>query len=188
MAEEKSEPGDSIELHLRFLLDPFGDEPHLRQRERSVQYLLAHADESYHRLLRALQANPTALNAPAIIEVLPLFNREESIPVLEEIMLRGAEQVSGVAGQALGRHAGPAAREALLRGLGSSLQETAAAAADGLMVRGDSSVCSALKNHFAHVNRIVRYHVIQAAHKLGCLGRSEIEELKKSDPDLRGLL
>ncbi|HXJ86672.1 MAG TPA: HEAT repeat domain-containing protein [Candidatus Binatia bacterium] len=179
---------DKIEFHLRFLLDPFGDAPHLRQRELSVEYLLAHADQAYPRLLQALRANPLALNAPAIIEVLPRFGRADSVPILAQIMEAGAEQVSGVAGQALGRHPDPSAKTALLRGLQAQSPETVAAAADGLMVRGDRTVCVHLKAHFGHSSQVARYHVIQAAFKLGCLDSAEVGELKKADSGLRGIL
>lgn len=181
-------PGDDIELHLQFLMDPFGDEPHRRQREISVHYLLAHADRAYPRLVQALKANPAALNSPSIIEVLPLFARADSVPLLEAIMNRSIEQVSGVAGQALGRHPDASAKDALLRGLASSLPDVMAAAADGLMVRGDSSVCSDLKTLLGHKNSIVRYHVVQASYKLGCLNRDQMEELRRAYPELSGLL
>jgi HEAT repeat protein len=186
-AKDVLPPSDDIELHLRFLMDPFGDEPHRRQRELSVHYLLAHADRAYPRLLQALQANPVALNSPSIIEVLPLFARSDSVPILEDIMRRGVEQVSSVAGQALGRHPDAGAKDALLRGLKSRHAEVIAAATDGLMVRGDPSACSDLKLLVRHENPNVRYHAAHAASKLGCLDRSEIEELSSVFPDLREL-
>ena len=187
MSANKGDLQDDIELHLRFLMDPFGNEHHQRQYEISVQYLLTHADRAYPRLLQALKANPTALNSPSIIEVLPLFGRSDSVPVLEDIMQRGIEQVSGIAGQALGRHPATEARDALLRGLRSPLTEVMAAAADGLMVRGDPSVCSDLKPLARHTNAIVRYHAAQAMRRLGCLNAREIEELRQNYPDLRDL-
>jgi hypothetical protein len=134
-----------------------------------------------------LKANPAALNSPSIIEVLPLFARADSIPLLEGIMSRGIEQVSGVAGQALGHHPDAGAKDALLRGLKSARPEVIAAAADGLMVRSDSSACSDLKLLDTHENPIVRYHAAHAASRLGCLDRDEIEELRSAFPDLRQL-
>jgi hypothetical protein len=171
-------------MHLGFLMDPFGDEPHRRQREQSVAYLLAHAAEAYPRLLAALQANPTALNAPCLIEVLPLFGRTDNVPLLEDILARGSGTVCAAAGDALGRHPDAGAREALLRGLGAPRPETVTAAVDGLMVRGDPSVCPVVKSVAGHRDPIVRYHAVRAAGALGCLSREEIEDLEKTDPDL----
>src|SRR5262245_21746091 len=108
-SSEQRPPEGELEKNLRFLLDPFGDEPHRRQREQSIAYLVAHAAEAYPRLLAALAANPTALDAPSIIEVLPLFNRPESVPLLEDTLARAGGTVVAAAGEALGWHSGAAA-------------------------------------------------------------------------------
>jgi len=172
-----------MEENFRTLLSPFGSEPHRRARQRAINFLLAHADESHPRLLAALRANPTALDAPSIIEVLPLFGREESVPLLEEIMSRGDEYASRSAGVALGQHPSPSALESLLRGLESHSNETLIAAADGLAARGDGSACEALRKLVRHHDAAVRYHVVRAAGKLGCLGPDELAALAETDPD-----
>jgi hypothetical protein len=174
-----------MEVHLHFLTDPLGDEPHQRQRERSIQYLLDHANESYPRLVAALAANPTALNASAIIDILPLFRRAETVPLLTDIMLSGVEGLSEAAGKALGRHPDPAARAALIAGLGSDLPESVSAAADGLMVRADRSVCSELKASLQIREPIARSHVFQAASRLGCLTQEEMDAFGHAYPELR---
>jgi len=189
--EQQNTPAeDELDLHLRFLLSPFGDEPSLRQREQSLQYLLAHADQAHPRLLEMLKRNPTALDAPAIIEVLPRFARSESVPLLEEIMSLGEEIVSRVAGAALAQHPDAGAMDALRRGLRSPTHETIIAAADGILLCGDRAACSELKNLVSHNDPIVRYHLIQAASKLDCFGRDELESLKQNetDADIRALI
>lgn len=172
-----------LESHLRFLMDPFGDEPHRRQREQSVAYLLAHAAEAYPRLLAALRANPAALNAASIIEVLPLFGRPESVPMLEDVLARASDPTAAAAGDALGRHPGDEARAALLRALTSPRPEAVSAAADGLMVRGDRSACPALAAVLGHADPVVRYHAVRAAAALGCLTPERLEALEREDPD-----
>jgi hypothetical protein len=170
---------EELDFHFRALLDPSGDGPSRRQHDASVHYLLVHSDQSYPILLNALRTNPTALNAPAIIEILPFFKRSDSVPILEEIMQRGAEQVSEVAGVALGRHPAPAAREALMRGLNASSPETVIAAIDGLMFRADNSACSSLKRFFGSSDVIVREHALRAAVNLGCMTEKEAARLRK---------
>jgi hypothetical protein len=173
---------EELEIHFRALLDPFGDEPHRRRHDASVQYLVAHADRAYPLLLDALRKNPTALNAPAIIEILPLFKRSESVPVLEEIMNTGIELVSGAAGIALGRHPGTDVRDALLRGLHSSFPETIMAAIDGLMLRGDSSACDSITEFLRSDNIYIREHALQAAVRLGCIREGEASRWQKGKP------
>lgn len=168
MQPSQSKPGDEIDMHIGFLLDPFGDEPHRRQHDASVRFLVAHSDEAYPRLVNALRSNPTALNAPAIIEVLPLFHRAESIPLLKDIMFLDADQPSEVAGKALGYIPDEAARSALLDGLASENSHIISAAADGLMLRGDRSACPELKRRLAIKDSTARDHVQQAITKLGC--------------------
>lgn len=179
-----------INEKLQTLLSPLGSAQHLRARERAAHFLLAHADQSHPRLLAALRANPTGLKAPAIIEVLPLFAHEESVPLLEEVMALGAELVSRSAGLALGRHPSKNARQALLQGLRSALPEIVIAAADGLSVRADDTSCGALRDLVKHEDPTVRNHVIQAAIKLQCFGRSELANLSEdeADEDVRALV
>lgn len=167
---EPTQPGygDEIDMHIRFLLDPFGDEPHRRQHDASVRFLVAHSDQAYPRLLSSLRANPTGLNAPPIIEVLPLFHRPESIPLLKKILFLDADQPSEVAGKALGYIPEEAAKAALLAGLASENPHIVSAAADGLLLRGDHSVCEELKRKLNIHDSIARDHVRQAITRLGC--------------------
>jgi hypothetical protein len=180
---------DELEMHLRRLAEPCGGEPDLRQRRQAVEYLLAHPEEAHARVMEALEANPAALDAPALIEVLPLFARPESVPLLEDILFRNLELHSGAAGVALGRHPDPGARGALLRGLQSGLPHTLMAAIDGLMIRGDASVCAGIKAVTKHPDADTRYHAIRAAGALGCLSEDEIRQFERtdSDPDIRAL-
>jgi HEAT repeat protein len=186
------ELGSETELdrHLGFLLSPFGDAPSCRQREQSLQYLLAHAEQAHPRLLDLLEGNPAALQAPAILEALPRFGRAESVPMLERLLVRGEELVSRAAGRALGLHPAPEALAALLRGLRSPLPETVIAAADGLLVRRDRAAGEPLLGLMGHPDPVVRYHVLQAAGGLGGLSPAELDRLqvRETDADVRGLL
>ncbi|HEV7684675.1 MAG TPA: hypothetical protein VGO68_21375 [Pyrinomonadaceae bacterium] len=185
MPEEQQLASDAeIERRLHELMSPIGGGPHLRDRERALDFLLEHAEQSHPRLLTALRANPTALNAPAIIEVLPLFGLEDSLPLLEEIMFLGAEIISRSAGLALGRHPSAEAGPALLRGLQSEQAETIISAADGLAMRTDINACDELVDQLRHDNATVRHHVLQAADKLRCVGPTELANLAAVDPDV----
>lgn len=180
-----AQPPDEIEIHIGFLLQPFGGSADVRRREASITYLLAHADRAYPRLIALLQANPTALNAPRIIAALPRFARADSVPLLESILLRGAELASEAAGQALGLHPDPSAAAALSRALQSTSVITVNAAADGLLLRGGPlEACRGLLSLAAHPDSNVRYHAIRAAARLGCLNKAALTRWADDDPDV----
>jgi HEAT repeat protein len=181
---------DDLEWHLQVLTSPFGGEPHRRERDRSLEYLIAHAEEAHPRLLAMLRANPEALDAPALIEVLPAFARPESVPVLEALLSARRERTVSAAGEALGRHPSTEARDVLLQGLSSANTPTIDAAADGLMIRGDATACERLTALVGHPNPNTRYHVIRAAGALRCLGADVLSDLERRepDPDVRDLV
>ena len=179
----KSMEANDLETNLRMLSDPVGGAPHLRRREQAIRYLLDHADQAHPRILEALRSNPKGLNAPVLMEVLPRFGRPESVPLLEEILLLNIERLSGPAGQALGRHPAAGARDSLLRGLRSNQAYTRMGAIDGLMIRGDRSVCPELKIVTRNEEPDTRYRAIRAAGVLGCLSADELGEIQRSDPD-----
>jgi len=172
-----------LQMHLTFLMDPLGDAPNVRQRYRSMEWLVAHADLAYPRLLAMLKANPTALDAPSIIEVLPHFGRADSVPVLEDSLNRGVASVSASAGDALGRHPDPSARAALLRALASTRSETLIGAVDGLYRRADASTCSELLPLLKTSDPVLRSSLIRATSTLGCLSKQELGRFASSDPD-----
>jgi hypothetical protein len=174
---------DELDRHLGFLLSPFGDEPSRRQRAQSLAWLVAHGDRAYPRLLGTLRANPTALDAPPIMEALPAFGRPESVPVLAEILDRGLPQLSTVAALALARQPEPPARAALLRAVASANGESRMAALDGLKQRADRSVCAEVLAVLADADPSVRYHAVVAAAALGCLSKAQLAELSVKDPD-----
>jgi HEAT repeat protein len=172
-----------LQMHITFLMDPLGDAPNVRQRYRSMEWLVAHADLAYPRLLAMLKANPTALDAPSIIEALPHFGRADSIPVLEDSLNHGVASVSSSAGDALGRHPDPSARAALLRALASPRSETLIAAVDGLSRRADPSTCTELLPLLKTSDPVLRSSLIRATATLGCLSQQELGRYATSDPD-----
>lgn len=179
---------EELESNIHFLQDPSGDPPNSQRAKQALEFLLEHADEAHPRLV-ALIKSQQATNPPSIIDALPRFGRVESIPVLEETLTQAKQTLSEVAALALARHPHPDAREALLRGLSSSRMESIRAAADGLMLRGDRSVCEELSRHLDHADSTVRYHVIQAAAHLGCLSLEALTKIgnEDADKDIRGL-
>lgn len=177
-----SEFMNELESNIHFLQDPFGDPTHLIRAEQALQFLLDHADEAYPRLLELIESN-RASNPIALIEALPRFGRPESIPILEEILAQGQGTSSSAAAVALARHPQVGAREALLRGLTFPKAESVVAAADGLLSRGDRTVCKELLKHLNPADSTVRYHSIQAAWRLGCLSPEELTRMANDDPD-----
>jgi len=179
---------DEVEAQIRALLSPRGHEADRREHDRALAFLLAHPDKAHPRLLALL--DPAQPYVPvAAVNSLPLFGRAESLPVLERLMREGAGLSSMSAGQALGRHPQPRALQALLRGLKHDRDETKAAAAEGLLTRGDKAACQALRALLNHPSYEVRYHVVNAAGKLGCLARDELARIAGTDgeSDIRDL-
>src|SRR5206468_11993254 len=106
-----------------------------------------------------------------------------------ERLLSEPEGTAWAAGQALALHPQRAAEEALERALASPEAETAMVAADALGTRGDAGTCAALRRRIDAADARVRYHVVQAAGKVGCLKREQLEALGQhdTDADVRGL-
>ncbi len=179
---------DELDLNLMFLKSWFGDEPNQRERREAIDYLLAHADEAYPRILAQLEARPGALDAPALIQVLPLFRREESIGVLEKILAGGDSRVCRAAGEALGRELSPRAPVVLLQALESDLREVRIGAAIGLGVRQDPSACMALERRLGPAEPVERYYLVQALAQIGC-GDEALWQRLEDDPeaDIRAL-
>jgi HEAT repeat protein len=176
---------DAVAARLALLDSPFGSEPHRRERERAAQWLLAHAERAYPVLLARLAAGRAGAGAVAL---LPRFGRGESVAVLARL-LHGPELVAWGAGQALAQQPQSEAGAALRRALADANPKVATIAADALAGRGDPGDCPALAARLGAADPVVRYHVLQAADRLGCLMPAEIAGLAENDPDLevRGL-
>ena len=179
--------GDEIDKQIKALVSPRGHEADRREHDRALEFLLAHADEAHPRLLALI--DPSGYVPVAAVNALPLFGRAESIAALEKLMREGAELISMSAGQALGRHPLPEALESLLRGLEDTREETKVAAIDGLMTRGDKSVCKSLQTVLDHQSYEVRYHAVRAAAGLGCLTAQTLQQIADhdSEKDIRDL-
>jgi len=175
-----------LEHYILMLQTSLGNELDLQEQEQSAQYLLNHPDQAHPYLLRLLQSGH-ASNPFAVIDVLPRFGRPESIPVLENLLLQGSENVRRAAGEALARHPLDLAEQSLIQGLTAPHPESVIAAADGLMSRGNSSACLALVMTLdtspKRDNLVVRYHLIQAAASLGCFSRKELAAIANTDPN-----
>jgi hypothetical protein len=178
-ADNADESDDEVETQLALAQSPLGGGPHQRQRERAVEWLLEHAERSYPVVLRRFDQGAAGA---ALVELLPRFDREESIPRLARL-LSGSEPPAWAAGQALARHSQPAAGEALRRALDHADSKVAAIAADGIGARGDRGDCAALIAHVESPDARLRYHVVQAAGRLGCLARAALESLSRDDAD-----
>jgi HEAT repeat protein len=180
---------DELEIQIRQLQHRSGDPIHRSGVAGALDYLLARADEAHPRLLRLLTSH-RANNPAAIIDALPRFGREESLPVLAEILgSDSTETILGVAASALARHPHEEGFKILVRGLTLPRAAAVIAAADGLYTRGDRRACVELAKHLQAGDANVRYHVVQAAAHLGCLGEEELRAIaaQDSDADIRTL-
>jgi HEAT repeat protein len=178
-----------LDLNLARALNPIGGDADQQERQTAIGYLLAHADEIYPLLLSNLEANPKALDAPAIIELLGRFGRPEGIPVLERILLGGGEFTAREAGVALGRSPQPESLHILIAALSSDDPEVAIGAAGGLLARGDTEGCAALRKLIDRTSDSVRYHFLQALGILGCLDDADWKKWELDpDPAIRALI
>jgi hypothetical protein len=179
MAKSETQSDEEVETQLALAQSPLGGGPHQRQRERAAQWLVEHADRSYPVVLERLERGQVGV---ALVDLLPRFDREESIPALTRL-LSGSEPPAWAAGQALARHSQPAAGEALRGALENADPKVAAIAADALGTRNDRGDCGALLAHIEAADARLRYHVVQAAGNLGCLTKPQLESLARADPD-----
>jgi HEAT repeat protein len=182
---DTGEPDPDVETRIMLLDGPFGGEQHVRERDCAAEWLVEHADRAYPLLLARLESGRAGAGAVAL---LPRFGRSQSIGTLARL-LAGPEPMAWQAGQALAQHPQPEAGEALRQALIGPDATVAMIAADGLGTRGDRGDCAVLAERLGTTHAGVRYHVLQAAARLGCLPREVIGQLALTDPDaqVRGL-
>jgi HEAT repeat protein len=173
------EPDTDVDMRITLLDSPFGDAPHLLERDRAAEWLVQHADRAYPALLARLAAGSAGPGAAAL---LPRFGRAESIPVLARL-LAGPELVAWEAGQALALHPQTSAGAALRQALADPDPAVATIAADALGARGDPCDCAPLVQRLDTAHAGLRYHLLQAAGHLGGVPPAVLDELARSDPD-----
>lgn len=158
------------------------------ERARAIKYFVDHAAETHPRLL-ALFAGPERANAN-LIQLLGHLGRPESVAPLERVLAEGTELRSWSAGTALGQHAHPSALAALVRQVRQANKHTVFGATLGLTARRDAKVCPSLLQLRGERTGDVRYYLLQAAGRLGCLDRKEMATLAARDPseDVRQLM
>jgi HEAT repeat protein len=161
-----------MDTAIQELSTPRADPGDLATRSSALELLLVNADISHPRLLAVLNEKG---GSPAVILALPKFGRPESVPVLDRILRNGSEATAALAAHALAEHPLPAALDALKKAVSVQREETATAAADGLMLRKDPSACPELLKLRNAPNAEIRYHARQAALALGCAG-TELEQ------------
>lgn len=184
---QQAEVWAELQRRVRAIQTPFGDEPHLRQREAALDWLLAHSDLAHPVLLDLLQSG-RATNRKAMMMAIARFGRLESVVVLQQALMAG-DEAAWTAGAALAAHPAPEALDVLFSALQSEQSIVVIAAADAVMARADRRACATLKvalNQLDNVTRLsdeMRYHLVQAAGSLGCLDSEFLAHLATSDPD-----
>lgn len=167
-----------VDLRIQSIETPFGDGPHQRQSEVARQWLRAHADVAYPRLLRRAQT----AGSPAVYAALADFARSESVPVLARALAAGGPHTDAAA-RALALHPQGTAGQALREALDQSDPLICMAAADGLLMRADRADCAALRARLTDPDALVRYHVLQAGARLGCLDQAVMASIARTDAD-----
>lgn len=184
---QQAEVWAELQRRVRAIQTPFGDEPHLRQREAALDWLLAHSDLAHPVLLDLLQSG-RATNRKAMMMAIARFGRLESVVVLQQALMAG-DEAAWTAGAALAAHPAPEALDVLFSALQSEQSIVVIAAADAVMARADRRACATLKvalNQLDNATRLsdaMRYHIVQAAGSLGCLDSEFLAYLATSDPD-----
>lgn len=175
------DPGDlELDAQVALLESPFGGETDVRERDAAAAWLLSQPERSYPRLLtRASQGRA----GPATVELLGRFGRDDSVPVLAELLDR-EEPMGSVAAEALARHPAPAAVAALRDGLRGG-GDRAVRSAIALGLRGDPAACVDLEAATRDPDQRLRYQAVRAAAAPGmnCLSDAELAEIEASDAD-----
>lgn len=174
---------DEIEINIGVAVNPSGDPTSLREREHAAQFLLTHAEVSYSRIMDLVQEKPESWQAPRLIELIGFFKKEESIPLLKNILLKGLPEASRAAGRALGFIPKPIAYSALKEGIQSTISEVRIGAIEGIRISLDKSWCQVIETLFVDKDANFRYYVINAAAELGCINNERLKTIAKQDKD-----
>jgi HEAT repeat protein len=179
MPQEIDSRDQEVETRIMLLQSPLGGAPHEYERQQAADWLVTQAAHAYPRLLAGLTAGRLGR---AVIQLMPRFGREETIPVLERL-LGGSELFVEAVAQALALHPQREAGEALDRALARTEPHVIKAAADALVTRGDRTHCPALLAALKTPEPSARYHVLRAAGMLGCLQPADLAAMSQTDPD-----
>jgi HEAT repeat protein len=159
---------EAIREALRTLLSPHGGGAgHVRDRDRAAAVLVEAGEDGHAAVRDALASAPPGVSTTALVLLLPAFARADDVPLLADLLRSASDPDRIVAAQALAEHPADAALTALIDALSGSPAE-AAAAAQALPLRGDTSACGPLRAARSHRDPWVRECAEQAAVALGC--------------------
>ena len=174
---------DDIMINIHWAVNPYGDPMHLAERDRAVQYLLDHADQAFPKILELVRSKPQSLQAAALIDIMPLFQREDCVPLLRDLMFKAVPDTSRAAARALAQIASPDARMALLAALQSRDIEVLIAAVDSLRLWPISDWCTRIQPLLEQRNANLRYYALNTAIELHCLSPQAITDIARHDED-----
>jgi hypothetical protein len=172
--------GDDPEVlrQLRSLHIRAGSAPDLRERDRAMAWLLAHAERSLPvALARAEQAPLDAV----LVDLLGRLRRPETTALL--VRAFADERLRPYAAAGLGQSPDPAARAALRRALASVDPGQVAAALAGLGASGDRALCADILPRLQAPDAEVRWMAVEVGSRLECLDRAALEEIARTDTD-----
>ena len=168
-----------VSRHLAAARTTRGSPPDVRERDRAVAWLLAHADVAFPIVLESARGKPADAT---LIELLGWFRRAEATPVLLQAF-GGDAWVRQYAAGALGASPDPAARVALVTSLNSTDAGVVVAALAGLGASTDPAACAHVLPHIRSPGVEIRWMAVHAAATLGCIGRAELAEIANMDTD-----
>jgi HEAT repeat protein len=126
-------PDATIRAALDYFTGPLALASSPDARELATHQILALGDTAYPVVVDV--ARREGRRFPGVLELVARFGRPDSVPLLAEVLGDGSQEATWAAGQALGIHPAPEARQVLVDGLRSERPDTVLAARAGLQRR-----------------------------------------------------
>jgi HEAT repeat protein len=160
-------------LHIRA-----GSPPDVRQRDRALEWLVAHVERSLPVALAAAEAAPQDV---VLIDLLGQFRRHETTSLLARALADARTRTYAANG--LGMSPDPDARDVLRQSMESVDPKVVVSALGGLAASGDPSACADITPKLKADDPEVRWMAVEAGCRLGCLGRARLDDIARHDPD-----
>lgn len=143
------------------------------ERDEAVSWLLAHPNEAAPVVERAVR-DGTAPDPRLYLSLLGHYARAEDVAAIEAALRRGVPGESFYAAAALASNGTDAARQAMLRGLEHENPMIRGAIADALVDPESRWACDGLSLRFEDPDPDVRFRVLRAAFRAGCIDAATV--------------
>lgn len=162
-AQSQRSMDEQVKMHLSF-----ADEHIKVVRDESISWLLARPDEVAPVVAQAVR-NGTAPSPSLYLSLLGYYGRPQDVPAMEAALQRAIPGESFYAAAALASHRTHEAREVLLRGLTHQSPTVRGNVADMLIDSEMRWACAGLSLRFDDPDPDVRFRVLRAAFRVGCI-------------------